>query len=63
VVVQEQEGIDLVQAGAGHRTAGGQVADVVAMGGVQAKDGTGLGHSLHIGWRIGGGEISLDGSP
>ena len=56
------------RAGAGHRTAGDQVADVVAMGGMQAKDGTGLGHSLHIGWRIGGGEItgaeiSLNGSP
>jgi hypothetical protein len=50
VVVQEQEGIDLVQARTGHGAARGQVADVVSVGGMQAKNGAGrgLGHGVHI---------------
>ena len=54
----EQEGIDLLQTRAGHGAARGQVADVVANGGVQTKDGArgNLAHSPHIGWRIEAGQ-------
>jgi hypothetical protein len=50
-MVQEQEGIDLIQARTGHRPTRGQVADVVAVGRMQPKDGAGrgLGHGPHIG--------------
>ena len=50
-MVQEKKGVDLLDPRTGDRPARHQVADIVAMGGVLAQDGTRLKdvcHSSHI---------------
>jgi hypothetical protein len=52
VVVQEEEGIDLVDEAAGQRALRDEVADIVAHRGVQAVDGS-CGHGEVLLWFVG----------